>query len=156
MKKSIVASLAVAVLVLAGCGSDSGGASGPQGEAADAAMAAAAEQGMELDEDCVDDLAAQLSDEDAEAIVAAGPDGDADISDEGTAIGVQLLSCADNEDLVDAFIEEMKANTGADFDEACVRESLEGVDMSEMAGEATTGTPEELVTAVTDCFDLGS
>lgn len=156
MNKSIVASLAVGVLVLAACGSDSGSSSGgPQGEAADAAIAAASEEGMELDEECVNDLASQLSDEDAEAIVAAGPDGDPEISDEGTAIGVQLMTCADSSEIADAFIEEMKAS-GQEFDEECVREGLDGLDLSTLAGDAQTGeAPEELISAVFDCFEVG-
>jgi hypothetical protein len=155
MKKSIVASLAVGVLVLAACGSDSGGSSGPQGEAADAAIAAASEEGMTLDEECVNDVASQLSDEDAEAIVAAGPDGDPDVSDEGTAIGAQLLGCADSSDIADAFIEEIKAS-GQEFDEACVREGLDDLDLSTLAGDAQSGeAPEELIKAVFDCFEVG-
>jgi hypothetical protein len=155
MKKSIVATLAAGALVFAACGSDSGGASGAQGDAADAVIAAASEEGIELDEDCVDDLASGLSDEDAEAIAEAGPDGDPDVSEEGTAIGLELMSCADNDQIVDAFIEQMKG-TGQEFDEDCVREGLEGVDLADVASEASSGVPTELVDAVFDCFELGS
>jgi hypothetical protein len=155
MKKSLIATLAASALVFAACGSDSGGASGAQGEAADLAIEAASEEGIELDEDCANEVAAGLSDEDAEAIVAAGPDGDADVSAEGTAIGLELMSCADNDQIVDAFIEQMN-ESGETFDEDCVRDGLEGVDLAEAASEATSGTPEELVNAVIDCFELGS
>lgn len=156
MKKPIFATLAAGMLVFAACGSDSSsGASGAQGEAADAAIAAAAEEGIDLDEDCVNDLASGLSDEDAEAIAAAGPDGEADVSEEGTAIGLELMTCADNDQVIDAFIEQMKS-TGQDFDEDCVREGLDGVDLADMASDASSGTPTELVDAVFDCFELGS
>jgi len=155
MKKSIVASLAVGALVFAACGSDSGSSSGPQGEAADIAIEAASEEGMTLDEECVNDLTSQLSDEDAEAIVDAGADGDPEVSDEGTAIGVQLMSCADSSEIADAFIEQMKAS-GQEFDEECVREGLDGVDLSTLAGDAQSGeAPEELINAVFDCFEVG-
>jgi hypothetical protein len=153
MKKSIVAGVVAGVLVLAACGSDSG-SSGPQAEAADMAIEGAADDGVALDEDCVNDLASQWSDEDAEAIVEAGPDGDADISDEGTAIGVQLASCADSAAIADMFIEQMKAS-GQEFDEECVREGLEGVDVAELAGDAESGAPQELIRAVFECFELG-
>jgi hypothetical protein len=155
MKKSIVACVTAGVLVFAACGSDSDGASGAQAEVADAAIEAAGEEGIALDEECVNDLASQLSDEDAEAIAAAGPDGDPEISDEGAAIGVQLMSCADKDEIVDAFIAQMETS-GQDFDEACVREGLEDVDLTELAANPEGGAPEELVTALFECFELGS
>ena len=152
MKKSIGVTVAVAALVLAACGSDGGGgASGVQGEAADAAMAAAAEQDFELDESCVNDLAEQLSDEDAQAIVDAGG-GDADLSPEGEALSLQLLGCIDSDALVDQFIAGMTAD-GQVVDEDCVRENLEDFDLAEVAA---SGQPsDEMVAALIPCFDLG-
>ena len=49
--------------------------------------------GYDFDEDCISDKTHQLSDEDAEAIVAAGPTGDPDVSDEADAIGGTLADC---------------------------------------------------------------
>lgn len=157
MKKSLMAIVAASALAFAACGSDSGGTSGAQAEAADAAIAAADEAGITLDKDCVDDLASQLSDEDAAAIAAAGPDGDADLSVEGEAIGTKLLTCADKGEIVDAFIAEMKGS-GQEFDEECVRKGLDGVDLTSLAASEGSGSeaPEELVKAVFDCFELGS
>jgi len=155
MKKSIVACVAAGVLVFAACGSDSDGASGAQGEVADEMIAAAAEEGVELDEECVNDVASQLSDEDAEAIVAAGPDGEADISDEGTAIGGQLMSCADQDEIIDVVIQQLESS-GQEFDEACVREGLEGVDMASLAAGDDSGMSDELIGAVVECFAFGS
>ena len=153
MKKSIGATIAVAALVLAACGSDGdGGASGVQGEAADAAMAIAADEDFELDESCVNDLAKQLSDEDAQAIVDSGA-GDADLSPEGEALSAQLLGCIDGDALVDEFIAGMTAD-GQEIDEDCVRENLEGFDLAEVAA---TGEPsDEMIAALIPCFDLGS
>jgi hypothetical protein len=152
MKKSIGVTVAVAALVLAACGSDGGGgASGVQGEAADAAMAIAADEDFELDESCVNDLAEQLSDEDAQAIVDAGG-GDADLSPEGEALSLQLLGCIDGDALVDQFIAGMIAD-GQVVDEDCVRENLEDFDLAEVAA---SGQPsDEMVAALIPCFDLG-
>lgn len=155
MNKKIISALAAGVLVLAACGSDSGGrASGAQGDAADAAIAAAKEEGVELDEDCVNDLAGKLSDEDAEAIVAAGPDGDADVSAEGEAIGTQLLGCLDNEQLIDLFVSQISAS-GQAFDEDCVRDGLKDLDLADLASsEEGDGAPTEVINAMFKCFEL--
>ena len=177
MKKQLFTTIVAGVLVLAACGSDSSSDSadssdsgnsvavteavdapgGAQGEAAAAAIASAKDQGIDLDENCVNELASQLSDEDAQAIADAGPDGNADVSDEGTAIGTQLLGCADNGQIVDAFIAELKTS-GQEFDEQCVRDGLKDIDLAALAAseDGQSGTPEEVISAVYSCFDLGS
>ena len=40
------------------------------------------------------------------------------------------MSCADQDEIVDVVIEQLQSS-GQEFDEACVREGLEGVDMAE-------------------------
>lgn len=185
MKKSIVASLAVGVLMLAACGSDSEGASdttpqdgteasvttesgetepsdsdgpdGVQGEAAGAFIDAATESGITPDEDCVNELAAQLSDEDAQAIVDAQAAGSPELSAEGTALTAQLPTCVSNDDLLEAYITQLKA-TGQEFDEECVREGLEGVDFAELvAAEDGDAATQEALSNVMSCFtELGS
>lgn len=156
MKKSIGATIAVAALVLAACGSDSdsgsgSGAGGVQGEAADAALALAADEDFNLDESCVNDIASQLTDDDAQAIVDSGG-GDADLSAAGEALSLELLSCIDGDALVDQFIAGMTAD-GQNVDEECVRENLKGFDLAEVAA---TGEPStEMITALIECFDLG-
>jgi len=183
MKKSIVASLAVGVLLLAACGSDSEGSSdttstdgtessvttessepessdsdgadGVQGEAAASFIAAATESGITPDEDCVNELAAQLSDEDAQAIVDSQPDGSPELSAEGAALTAQLPTCVSNDDLLEAYITQLKA-TGQEFDEECVREGLEGVDFAELVSAEDAAT-EEALSKVMSCFpELGS
>ena len=141
----------------AGSTDDGDGASGPQAEVADDAIASAKEDGIDLDADCVNELASQLSDEDAQAIVDAGPDGDAELSDEGTAIGSQLIGCAGNDQIIDALIVELK-KSGQDFDEECVRDGLQDVDLAELAAGAAGegGIPEEVINAVFSCFNPGS
>jgi hypothetical protein len=154
---------AVATLALAACGSDDKGSSGNasggtdlQDQAADAAIEAAAAENFELDENCVRGIASRLSDDDARKIVDAGPEGDADLSTEGEALSLELVRCIDSDTLIDQFIEGM-GDGGQDFDEACVREQLEGVDVAELiATSEGSGTPSELVSSLMECFDLGS
>lgn len=154
MRSRGIAALAVGGLLLAACGSDDGGAGGAQGEAADAAMEAAAAEGFELDEGCVNDLAGDLSDEDAQAIVDAGPDGSADLSAEGEALSLELLTCVDSDALVDQFIEGM-AQSGEDFDEACAREQLADFDIAELVATGDETPPTDLIQAMVQCIDIG-
>jgi hypothetical protein len=143
----IIAAVA-AGLALTACGSDDGAAvSGPQADAAQAAIDSAAEEGLTLDEDCVNDLAAQLSDEDAETAAA---DGDAALSPEGEALTVQLISCADPDELIDSIIGAM-TDGGAMIDEDCARDALEDLDLGSLD---PTGDepPAEFVEALTPCF----
>jgi hypothetical protein len=132
---------------------DSDGSIGTvQQQAAELAIAAAGVQGLELDEDCVNEIAAELSDEDAQLIVDAGPDGDPALSAEGEALTTQLLTCVDEDALIDLFVAGLE-ESGEDFDEDCVRESLEDVDLGAALGEDEA--PPELIQAVTDCVETG-
>jgi ABC-type glycerol-3-phosphate transport system substrate-binding protein len=152
-KSRILIALAAGTLVLAACGSDGGGggsADGPQGDAAAKTIEQAADDGVELDEDCVNEVASQLSDEDAEAI-ASGNDGD--VSEAGSALSIDLIACADEDALADLFIEGMGAS-GDEFDEACVREKLADFDMTEVVEATQSGTPPaDLVAAMMECIN---
>jgi hypothetical protein len=148
MRRAVTIAAITAGLVLTACGSDDGGSiSGPQADAAQAAIDSAADEGLALDEDCVNDLAAQLSDEDAEKAAA---DGDAELSPEGEALTVQLISCADPDELIDGIVSAM-TDGGAMIDEDCAREALEGLDLGSLV---STGDepPAEFVEALTPCF----
>lgn len=148
MRRAVTIAAIAAGLVLTACGSDDGGSiSGPQGDAAQAAIDSAAAEGLTLDEECVNDLAAQLSDEDAEKAAA---DGDAELSPEGEALTVQLISCADADEVIDSIIEAM-VDGGAMIDEDCARDALEGLDLGSLD---PTGDepPAEFVEALTPCF----
>jgi len=140
MRTRIISSLAVATLVLSACG----GSGGDQGEVADLLIESAAEEGLELDKDCVNDVADKLSDEDAEKMVEAGVDGDADISPEAEALAFEMISCLDADSLVDSMIEEM----GDEVDADCMRDVLKDVDPAALA----TG---DLPDGFLDCMDLG-
>jgi len=157
MYRTLMIGVSVVGLALAGCGSDGdsgGGLDGPQAAAAAATIESASSSGLQLDEACVNDLAAQLSDEDAEAI-ASGAD-DVEISEGGQALGAELLGCADPDALVDAFIASIN-ESGQEIDEDCARDVLEGVDIPELVAATQGGDlPSDLVAALVECADVGS
>lgn len=154
MKRTALIAIAIAGLTLVGCGSDGGSsdAGGAQGEAADMAIESAAEGGVTLEEECVNDIASKLSDEDAEAIAAGN---DADVSAEGSALSLELIGCADKEAIVDLFIQGMSAS-GQAFDEECAREELANFDIAEVV-EASQGAepPADIISAMMKCVDTG-
>lgn len=148
MKRTVMIVALAAATVLAACGSDdSSTISGPQADAAQAAIDSAAESGVTLDSDCVNEVAAQLSDEDA---VLAAADGDADLSPEGEALTIQLVACADQGELIDSVISSM----GAGVDEDCARDALKSLDLTELMTSSSSGDapPAEFVKALTPCF----
>ncbi len=134
--------------------SDGGDATGAQAEAADRTIEAAAAGGITLDEECVNEVASRLSDEDAAAIAAGN---NADVSPEGSELSLELLNCADEDQLADMFIDGL-SQSGQEFDEECVREKLKDVDMVELVQATQTGgqPPTEVVAAMMECVDLGS
>lgn len=93
MKKQLAAAM-VAGLVIAGCGSDSdGGGDSPQDEVAEIIIQAADDAGADPDADCIRERAQDISDEDAQAMVDAGIDGDPDISVEAGEVLAEILTC---------------------------------------------------------------
>ncbi len=133
-------------------GASGGGAGGARAEAARLAIEAASAEGLVLDAACVDGLAAQLTDDDARALVDAGIDGDPALSAEGDLLMAQLLTCVDQGALVDLFVDGLE-QSGETFDEACVRENLADVDLGQALDEDES--PRDLLSAVVDCVDLG-
>ena len=108
--------------------------------------------GMTVDEQCVRDAVGKLSDDDLRAIVAAGMDGDPDVSAEADAIGASLIECvtdfgdeldtsgtgsipggiAMTDALIDLFVEQIEA-TGLQADRPCLEEALADVDVAQLA-----------------------
>lgn len=95
MTKRILAAAAAATLLLSACG---GGGGDVQNEVADIYIKAMGDLADELDveldinEGCVRDLTAQLSDDDAQKLVDAGIDGDPEgLSAEADELGEQLF-----------------------------------------------------------------
>jgi hypothetical protein len=134
-----------AMFTLAACG---GGGGGDQAKAADMLLEQAADEGFELDADCVKDKASKLSDDDAKKIVEAGAEGDPDVSPEGDAIAAELISCFSQENLIDQMVENLPEGVDAD----CVREQLEGMDLSALA---EGGDASEFGEAMTACVSGG-
>ncbi len=154
MKKTLAIGVAIVGLVLTGCGSDGGSdLSGPQAAAAAATLEQAESGGMALDEECVNDLASQLSDEDAEKIAA---EDDAELSPEGEALGMELLGCADQDALIDLFITGMTGSGGEAIDEDCARDKLQDVDIAELVASSEDGDPPaEVIAAIAECLEAG-
>lgn len=142
MRTRIISSLAAATLLLSACGG-SGGTSGAQSEAVDALIESAEDEGIEVDRGCVDDLAKDLSDADADKLVAAGVDGDAELSPEGEALTLKLFGCVD----IDSYVDAIVADMGDEIDADCLKDALKDVDLS-TGEDALTG-------ALFQCFDLG-
>jgi hypothetical protein len=153
MRRTFTIAAVTAGLLLTACGSDGdngGDLTESQAAAAESAISSAAEDGITLDEGCVNDIAGQLTEEDA--VLAAGED-DAELSPEGEALTVQLLSCADEGEIIDLFIEGL-SETGPPLDEDCARSELEAFDVVEILTAAGNGDepPQDLIDALTPCF----
>jgi hypothetical protein len=103
MKIRAIVVASATVLALAACGGDDDGGSGVQGEVADMMIDAMNEsfseegiEGIDLDEDCVRDAVGQLSDDDAQKILDAGPDNEPEgLSDEADEAAQALIDCVD-------------------------------------------------------------
>lgn len=104
MRTRLFGSLAIAALALSAtaCGGDDDSAGGSaQDQVADMMIDVLNEAGdvegasVDIDEDCLREKAGKLSDDDAKAIIDAGPDGEPEVSAEADAIGDELFECVD-------------------------------------------------------------
>jgi hypothetical protein len=144
MTKRLFAAAAATSLLFAACG----GSDSVQDEAADLAIASiSGEGGVQLDEDCVRDVAGDLSDEDAQAILDSGGAGDAELSPEGEATALGILGCVDQDAFIDQVLAEVGDTPGLDTD--CLREALSDLDLSTF-DEDDPG----FAAALLDCVDL--
>ena len=111
---------------------------------------AAAADGVTLDRACVEPVAAQLSDEDAALTVS---DPNTELSPKGEALGLELVTCADDEEIIDLIIVDL-VDSGVPVDEDCARDELANFDVQELLATAGAGDdlPPELVTALTPCL----
>jgi hypothetical protein len=154
MKKTLAVGMTALALLVASCGSDGGTElTGAQADAAASVVKAAKGGGIDLDEDCVGELTAQLSDEDAEKLAAA-EDGSADLSPEGEALGDDVLKCAGQDQLVDLFITGM-SQSGQNVDEDCAKDALADFDVAEIVSATNGGDPPaDLIAALVPCLDV--
>jgi len=94
--------LSVGVLALVGCGGDDdgGGGGSSQDQVADMMIDVINNSeetaGVDVDEDCVREKLSDLSDDDAEKILAAGPDGEPEgLSASAETVGASIFDCID-------------------------------------------------------------
>ena len=127
MRTRIICSIATAALVLGACG---GGGGGSRGEDVDQLMTSAKDTGLDLDKSCVEDIASKLSDDDAKRIVDAGPDGTPVLSDEGEALGEEILGCVSMDSLIDSIVADVGDEN---VDVECLKDALKGLSPAELA-----------------------
>ena len=102
--------------------------------------------GIDLDRDCVEKMAAKLSDDDAKKLLQAGTEGDAELSAEGEALGDEMFSCVNMDTFVDSILAGLPDDGSIDRD--CMREQLKDIsDPNDIQSKATS--------AVVECMDLG-
>jgi len=136
MRSTLLSCLATVALLAACGGSDDStpnDAPGVQQErVVTLLMSGAGDAGIVLDEVCVEQNVAELSDEDARAIADAGLDGEVDVSDEADAIGDRVFSdCIDAASYAAA---QVRALTEADdtIDADCLTQALDGLTTDEI------------------------
>jgi hypothetical protein len=157
-----LASLAAAGLFLGACGgSDSDGASGSndRDKLVDQLLVEAGNDGATVDRGCARKVADKLSDDDVAKILAAGPDGDADISEDAKTISAELINCVQDfgtaldgslpdtsisipagveitDALLDQIASTIESSGAGTVDRDCLKDVLGGLDMSEVAAKA--------------------
>lgn len=148
MKSRVLVGIGVGALVLSACG----GGGGPQDEVADMVLDEMSGEDVEMDEECVRDAAQELSDDDAQKILDAGPGGNAtDLSPEADAAANSLINCVDTDAIVDQMIDEMVDDAGAEnVDVDCLKEALSGLDLATF----DEGSPE-MMSALFECISIG-
>jgi hypothetical protein len=111
------------------------------------------EEGLAIDQSCAEDVAARLSDDDAAALVAAGVDGDPELTADGEALGMELFGCLDRDVFIDSLIEEIRAS-GATVDEGCFRDALSDLEMSDLAESMDSDEPPaDFMSAILGCVE---
>ncbi len=100
MRTRLLTTLLVSGLALTACGGDDDGGGSAQDRVADMLIDSINEsleggdlEGVTIDEECIRDAAGDLSDDDAQEILDAGPEGDAEVSPEGELAGEAMVDC---------------------------------------------------------------
>lgn len=149
MRTRLFGTVAIATLTLAACG---GGGGGVQGEVADMMIDELEAEDLDVDESCLRDATSKLSDDDAQKILDAGPDGDAEgLSDEAEAAAAEAIGCIDTGALVDQMIDDMVAEMGEEnVDADCIRDATDGLDLANLdEGDG------EFMSALFECITIG-
>lgn len=130
MRTRFLATLTASMLALAACG---GGGGGAQGEVADLFIEVAEGEGLDLDRGCVEKAAEGLTDDDAQAIIDAGVDGDPELGDDAQAVGADIINCVSIDSYVDSIVAGFEED--ASFDGDCFRDEIGGLDSIEAIDE---------------------
>lgn len=171
MNRLIATSVAALVLTtLAACGGDDSSSGTTRNAVLDQVIAEAENGGATVDRGCAEAAIAKLSDKDASAILAAGVDGDPDVSEDAMAVANELFGCMNFDGVVDSVLDGSLPDvslpdvsipegievtdemidmivtsieqSGAKVDRDCIADAIQGVDLAELAGQAGTMSPE--------------
>lgn len=113
---------AAIAVVIAACGSSCGGTS-PQVQVAEMYVSVAAEDGYEVDPACVSEEMEAMSEADARALVDAGLDGNADLSEAGIDVLTGVANrCIDVVEYLDRLVADYSDDPTVDPE--CIRASL--------------------------------
>lgn len=106
MNRLIATSLAALVLTtIAACGGDDSSSGTTRNAVLDQVIAEAENGGATVDRGCAEAAIAKLSDKDASAILAAGVDGDPDVSEDAMAVANELFGCMNFDGVVDSVLD---------------------------------------------------
>jgi hypothetical protein len=134
MRTRTLTLLAVAGLTLAACSND-------QSDVADAFIEQAADEGMTLDEACVNGIAESLTDDDVKSLEEGS---DQVTSSEGELLLARMaIECGTAEEVATVFLSDLPDD--GSIDKQCVAESLQAADLA-------AGIDEPLAAAVTECL----
>lgn len=173
VKKLIAGSFVAVLLLVSACGggdatpadpAPAGAAQSTKRDALSAMMVKqAASAGIKFDEDCMNEQLAKLPDDDVDKIVAAGIDGDADVSQEATAIADGMVKCVVgsessipglsipdvslpdmtipeiNDAMVDAVVQSLEGS-GMNVDRDCIAGALKELTSDDL-GQMSAATP---------------
>ncbi len=157
MRKIMTATIASLALLTA-CGGGGGG--DDRSKVADELVDSAKADGLDLDEECVDKIAGELSDADAELMVESiGDDEMPTLSDEGEALKGKLFGCIGSEALVEQMMDSIGDQPG--MDKECVKGVLDELSPEDMAsiaqsaGDLSGEVMAQLMQDVIPCMSAG-
>lgn len=153
-KTRLAAAIGALTLLGAACGGSGG--SGDASKIADKIVQSAKDEGMQLDKSCVTKLAEKFNEADTKMLIDNLDNEDFDLdqlSDEGAALGPQVIGCADKDALIDMMMDQIGSVPGLDAD--CVRGVLEEIEpeqLATLAGDGDTSGMDDLSTKMMACM----
>ncbi|MFM2072962.1 MAG: hypothetical protein RLZZ623_3226 [Actinomycetota bacterium] len=168
MNKFIAGSMGALLLLATACGGSGTNAvaSASQSKLVDMLVTEVEANGGTIDRACATKIVQKLSADDVAKLVAAGPGGNPDVSAGADKVGAELVSCVKvggsaptdssgsglpdvtlpdgievTSSMVDAMVSAMQSS-GMNVDRACVDSALKGMDLSQIAAQGSSPTPE--------------